>query len=74
MKKETEPFRALICGVIQQAAEDFLNETEYKSVHKRAEMQEARVSALHFLRSRSFMRICQELKLPANKIKRELFK
>lgn len=74
MTDDPKPYRALMCGLILQAVEDFLNETDYKSTHKRAEMQEARVSALHFLRSPAFERMCLLLHLPADKIKTELFK
>lgn len=74
MTDDPTPYRALMCGVILQAVEDFMNETEYKSTQKRSEIQEARASALHFLRSPAFERMCLLLHLPADKIKTELFK
>jgi hypothetical protein len=65
-----EGVRDLACNIILQAVEDCWNKRKYKSKHQRAIMVEARRTARHFLKSRSYRQICSILTppLPADKI------
>ena len=63
------------CGIILQAVEDCWNKNHYKSKHATAIIKEARRTAKHFLKSRSFEQICSILpkELPADKIRDAAF-
>ena len=67
--------REAACGIIWQAVEDCWNKARYKSKHATAIIKEARRTAKHFLKSRSFVQICSILpiELPADKIREAAF-
>ena len=73
-ESESDRMRELLCEMIEQAVLDAQNETEYKSHHKRAEMDQARVSAVHFIRSDFFVELCNALKLPSTALRIEALK
>jgi len=68
-----EGVRDLACEVILQAIDDIWNRKKYKSKHQKAIMVEARRSARHFFKGRSFRQICSTLDLPADKIRDAAF-
>lgn len=68
-----EGVRDLACHVIWQAIEDCWNKHFYKSKHQQAIIKEARRTARHFFKGRSFRQICSTLDLPADKIKDAAF-
>jgi hypothetical protein len=70
-----EGVRDLACNIILQAVEDIWNKHYYKSKHQQAIIVEARRTARHFLKSRSYKQICSIMTppLPADKIKDAAF-
>ena len=64
-----EGVRDLACNIILQAVEDIWNKHFYKSIHQQAIIKEARRTARHFFKSRSFEQLCSVMNLPADKIK-----
>ena len=59
----------IACNIILQAVEDCWNKHTYKSKHQQAIIVEARRTARHFLKSRSYKQICSIFpRLPADKI------
>ena len=64
-----EGVRDLACHIILQAVEDIWNKHFYKSIHQQAIIKEARRTARHFFKSRSYIQLCSIMNLPADKIK-----
>jgi hypothetical protein len=68
-----EGVRDLACNIILQAVEDIWNKNFYQSIHQRAIIKEARRTARHFFKSRSYEQLCSIMDLPADKIKDAAF-
>ena len=64
-----EGVREVACNIILQAVEDIWNKHFYKSLHQQRIMAEARRTARHFFKSRSYTQLCSVMDLPADKIK-----
>ena len=64
-----EGVRDVACNIILQAVEDIWNKHLYKSLHQQRIMAEARRTARHFFKSRSYTQLCSVMNLPADKIK-----
>ena len=64
-----EGVRDVACNIILQAVEDIWNKHYYKSLHQQRIMAEARRTARHFFKSRSYTQLCSVMNLPADKIK-----
>jgi hypothetical protein len=66
--------RSLLCGMIQQAVADLQSEKVYMTKQLNEAQELDRESAIHFIKSKAFLGICDVLSLPADKIKTRALK
>ena len=69
-----EGCRALLCAVIQQAVEDVDAKIDYVDTRKNKDGELYRNSAAEFIRDPFFQELCEQLKVPADKIRTAAFK
>ena len=69
-----EGCRALLCAVIQQAVEDVEAKIDYVDTRKNKDGELYRNSAAEFIRDSFFQELCEQLKVPADKIRTAAFK
>lgn len=74
MSYNEEGCRALICAVIEQAVEDVEAKVDYVDTWKNKDGELYRNSAADFLRDPFFKELCEQLKVPADKIRTAAFK
>lgn len=68
---ETEPYRELLCGMVQQAFEDAKNDRSYKRANTANIRDTNLASAIYFFKSRCYTEICDALGIDGERIKQK---
>jgi hypothetical protein len=68
---QTEPYRELLCGMVQQAYEDAKNDRSYKRANTANIRDTNTASAIYFFKSRCYTEICDALGIDGERIKRK---